>query len=232
MQDIEIHNDNDLSWLLQSYAAGGLSYAAQTLVQSHLQITDENHDLLALCETAICDGIEAMTEDEVVSEDICWMDKGLEAIFSSKVEKPVLGENPAPSLFQPITSIDHIFPKPIRSLFGVDLEKAEWKKRIAGFSEIRAHKDLGDARLLRIPPGKAMQHHTHEGGVELTLILKGSFNVGVGHYKKGDLCIAYEGLDHKPVAGKEEECICFAVSEGLVRLPGLLGKILSPVVKY
>ncbi len=232
MQDIEMHNDNDISWLLQSYAAGGLSYASQALVQSHLQMTDANHDLLALCETAICDGIETISEEEIISDDICWMDKGLEAIFSSKMEKPVLEDNPAQSLFQPITPIANIYPDAIRSFFESDLEKADWKKRMAGFSEIRAHKDLGDARLLRISPGKAMPHHTHEGGVELTLILKGSFHDGIGHYQKGDICIAYEGLDHKPVAGVEEECICFAVSEGLVRLPGLLGKILSPVVKY
>jgi putative transcriptional regulator len=84
----------------------------------------------------------------------------------------------------------------------------------------------GEASLLWIRAGQAMLSHTHSG-LEATLVLKGGFADIHGHYERGDIAVADETVDHKPVADDTEDCICFVVSEGHVKLTGPIGRIFS-----
>ena len=81
---------------------------------------------------------------------------------------------------------------------------------------IRQHLiETGDetrARLLYIPPGEDVPQHTHQG-LELTLVLAGSFADGDEEFHVGDIEVADETVDHTPVSGPNGPCICLAVTD-------------------
>jgi putative transcriptional regulator len=76
-----------------------------------------------------------------------------------------------------------------------------------------------------------MPSHTHHG-VEVTLVLQGSFSDPLGRYMRGDIAIADDEIDHKPVAGSEQDCICFAVTEGPVRLTGPVARLFNRLIGH
>jgi len=84
----------------------------------------------------------------------------------------------------------------------------------------------GGVRLLSIPAGQRMPRHGH-GGEELTLVLQGSFDDAIGHYAKGDVATADASIDHQPIAGAQELCLCLAVEDGPLRLTGWSGRLLT-----
>jgi putative transcriptional regulator len=86
--------------------------------------------------------------------------------------------------------------------------------------------ERGEASLLWIGGGRRMPSHTHEGS-EVTLVLKGAFSDVTGHYGRGDIAIAEADLDHRPMTGEGDECICFAVTDAPLHLTGPVGWILD-----
>ena len=76
-----------------------------------------------------------------------------------------------------------------------------------------------------------MPQHTHHGN-ELTLVLKGAFTDETGLYARGDVAFATSDIDHQPVAEADEECLCFAVVDGGLRLTGPVGRFLNVFMRY
>lgn len=74
-------------------------------------------------------------------------------------------------------------------------------------SEIAMNVEGKRAFLLRVPAGKAVPHHTHDGN-EFVLILRGAYNDEIGRFARGDLAISDGSIKHKPVAEPGEDCIC------------------------
>lgn len=83
------------------------------------------------------------------------------------------------------------------------------------------------ARLLRIPAGKPVPHHTHHG-IELTLVLDGAFSDVTGHYGRGDMQEADDSLDHQPHAAPGTDCICLAVTSAPLRFSSAIVRFLQP----
>ncbi|MBP5856347.1 ChrR family anti-sigma-E factor [Marivibrio halodurans] len=87
------------------------------------------------------------------------------------------------------------------------------------------------ATMLYVPAGRAVPQHTHEGN-EYVLVLQGAFTDCCGHFGRGDVGIADSDLDHRPVAELGQDCICLAVTDGPLRLTGLLGRAFNRFVKF
>ena len=85
-------------------------------------------------------------------------------------------------------------------------------------------------RLLRIPKGQPVPEHTHRG-VELTLVLAGSFSDEVSTFRRGDVEMADPEILHTPRAGEEENCICLAVTDAPLRFSSRLMRLLQPLLK-
>ncbi len=66
-------------------------------------------------------------------------------------------------------------------------------------------------------PGARLPSHTHEGS-EYTLVLKGGFTDVLGHFRRGDVAIADQNVDHSPLADPDEDCFCFVVLDAPIRL--------------
>jgi putative transcriptional regulator len=86
------------------------------------------------------------------------------------------------------------------------------------------------AFLLKSAKGTNMLQHTHSG-IEMTCVLTGSFSHGGGVYAAGDFDLGDDDVDHKPIVGSDEECICLVAMTGKLRLEGLLGKLIQPFIR-
>jgi putative transcriptional regulator len=108
------------------------------------------------------------------------------------------------------------------------------RKRIAPGVSLRPI-DLpgnGNSRafLLKSGPGTRMLEHTHSG-IELTCVLKGSFSHVGGRFGPGDFDFGDESLDHQPLVGEGEPCVCLVAMTGDLRMNGFLGRLISPFVR-
>ena len=109
--------------------------------------------------------------------------------------------------------------------------KPRWKPLGMGVRQcILSAGDQGSARLLYIPPGRAVPDHSHKG-LELTLVLQGSFSDATGRFGVGDLEIADEDLEHTPVADEGAPCICLAATDAPLTFNALMPRLLQPLFR-
>jgi putative transcriptional regulator len=83
--------------------------------------------------------------------------------------------------------------------------------------------------LLKGSPGTRLPQHSHRG-TELTSILAGSYIHEGGRFDAGDFEEADEEIEHRPVVGLDEECLCLVALDGRLRLSGWVGVLLDPFV--
>lgn len=90
----------------------------------------------------------------------------------------------------------------------------------------------GDRRanvvLLRMPAGRAVPRHGHQGA-EFTQILVGGFSDEHGSYGPGDMVEADADLEHLQRVDDDGECLCIAAVEGRLKLGGL-ARLLGPIM--
>ena len=113
----------------------------------------------------------------------------------------------------------------------LDGHPPRWRMLGGGIRQqvISADKE-GSLRLLYIPPGKAVPEHGH-GGLELTLVLQGSFSDSAGRFKRGDVETAHAETDHQPVADQGQPCICLAATDAPLRFRSFLPRLLQPLFR-
>lgn len=201
--------------LAMGYAAGVLPEAFDVVVAAHLSLSDESRALVSSYEAV---GACLMEDCECVDMKADAFASTLDRIKHSEiiVEKP---------------KAQSVLPEPIQKYFGGDVDKVKWKSLGGGVKQaILPTDNKAQARLLYIPAGQSVPDHGHRG-LELTLVLQGSFADEVDHFGRGDLEIANEDLDHQPVAGMEADCICLAATDAPLRFNGLVPRILQPFFK-
>ena len=204
--------------LLLDYASGALSEPMSLVVATHLALAPQARRRVSEFEElggAMLDDIEA----EPVEDDA--VDALLDRLDGIDVDVP-----PGP---KPVGDAE--LPEPLRSYLGGRLDDLDWVARgPLEEAELLSGQPGIKTRLMRIRPGAAMPAHTHEG-FEATLVLQGGFTDTTGHYRRGDIAVAGDDIDHRPVADDDEACICLAVTEGRLRLTGPVGRWLNPFVR-
>lgn len=83
--------------------------------------------------------------------------------------------------------------------------------------------------LLKVAAGRKLPEHTHDG-FEYTQVLKGSFHDSRGRYEAGDMDEADDDVQHRPIVDNEGECICLAALDGRMRLRGIFGRLIQPLI--
>ena len=122
-----------------------------------------------------------------------------------------------------------LMPLALRSYVTRHVGALKWRTILPGIKECRiARNARGEASFLRCRPGAALPAHTHEG-LEATLVLQGAFGDVTGHYALGDIEVADDTVDHRPVADRTAECIVFVVLEAPVKLTGPLGRLIQRI---
>jgi putative transcriptional regulator len=212
-----VHEQIDtIDALMAHYVAGSLPEPARVLVQAHLEMKPDNRSLVNSLELLAGEALESAPEVAIADRD-----GRLAAIFSST--------SPVPAPRTAARPENALFPQALRDLLGFEAENAPWRKRLPGFREYSLDMDGCEVSLMWIRPGRALPAHTHKG-MELILILDGAFNDERGHFGPGDISIADEMVDHRPIAEKDRPCIAFAVSDGPVKLTGSFRQMIGDLI--
>ena len=199
--------------LLAAYAAGNLPHAFAVVVASHVS-------LCAQCRA----GLEAhQTVGGVVLEETSAV------AVSSTLKDDILAQLDAPFTPEPVFERSGIYPGPV--IAAMKGRAPRWKKLGMGVrQDILLLDATGSVRLLYIPPGQAVPDHSHNG-LELTLVLQGSFSDETGGFGVGDLEVADEALEHTPVADEGDACICLAATDARLRFSALVPRLLQPLFR-
>ncbi|MCI5043150.1 MAG: ChrR family anti-sigma-E factor [Aquisalinus sp.] len=210
--------------LLSDYAAGSLSEGVSLAIATHIamcpQCQAHVQQLEAIGGAMIMSAVETSVGEHVL-ENVLAQTSSVE---SKPVSQPVLPGD--------LKNQDIILPNPLRDYLGAktlrELDYLNWTT-LPGYSEYVAsdRSDKTKVRLLRVAAGMTLPQHTHEG-LELTLILKGSFSDHNGTCGVGDLSVADPATDHAPSVDRTGECICLAVTDAPLRLTGRFGRMLNP----
>ncbi len=211
--------------LLLDYAAGNLSEGWSLAIATHLALSPASRRRLEAIEGAagaLFDKINVVHDgaDNAWQRMRAQIEAGtLEAARESVPQQPHLADTP-------------VLPEPLRSYLGGDLPGLKWRALGLGAYQIRIPTEdpTTQVRLLRIPAGKPVPEHTHQGR-ELTLVLRGSFWDGDNLFARGDLEEADDDLLHTPTATEGEDCICLAVTEAPLRFSSWIVRMIQPILK-
>ncbi|PJE38199.1 transcriptional regulator [Pseudooceanicola lipolyticus] len=199
--------------MLVAYAAGTLPHAFSVVVASHVS-------MCAACRASL----EAhQTIGGMLLEDMApvAVSDGLKSHLLSHLDDPFRPD--------PVYQKSGVLPGPVMA--ALKGRPPRWKKLGMGVcQDILSEGPEGSVRLLYIPPGQAVPDHSH-GGLELTLVLQGSFQDATGRYGVGDLEIANEDLEHTPVADAGDPCICLAATDAPLRFRAFVPRLLQPLFR-
>lgn len=208
---------------LVGYSAGALPNAFAVVVSAHLSICPVCRDSLrnadAIGGALLAQSLEGAQPPAQAREAI------LVRLASTPMRAPSPSQ-PVPRVVDPDT-----LPAALHPYFGARFSDLRWKGVAPGMHIIRAtHVSDGTLMLLRIAPGKSVPMHSH-GGNELTMILRGSYQDGLGHFSPGDVADLDSDITHQPVTMPGGPCICVAATDAPLRFEGWLARMLQPLVK-
>jgi putative transcriptional regulator len=199
--------DGGLDSLLAAYASGTVSPPLAVLVESHCALRPASRSFVGALE-----GLGGSALDAAHPLPLTDRNAALSAI---------LAEGPGPETNSGVEPADPVLPAPLRRYIGHGLDGVRWRWLMPGLKEHR-FADKG-VSLLWAKGGAKLPVHTHEG-LEVTLVLSGAFSDKTGRYARGDIEIGDDDLDHQPIVEKGEDCVCFVVADGALRLTGRFGR--------
>jgi putative transcriptional regulator len=199
--------------LLVAYAVGSLPHPYAVVVAAHISLCLE-------CRSAF--------EAHQAVGGVVLDTSGTEAI-SGGLKSNVLDLLDAPFIPTPQYSRSGVYPGTVMA--ALKGKKPKWKRLGMGVRQcILTSVPEGSVRLLHIPPGQAVPDHSHNG-LELTLVLQGSFSDETGRFGVGDLEIADQALEHTPIADEGVACICLAATDAPLRFNSVLPRLLQPLFR-
>lgn len=202
--------------LLLDHAAGALPPASALLVATHLALCPRCRSDLAELEAAGGALMEAAEAGEL-RDDLLQRTLALLDAQEPAPEAALAAKGPAWP------------PRPLRDFLPTALDALPWRMRLPGVHGFPLEGLAGGkVEMLRIQPGRAVPDHTHRG-VEMTLVLEGGYSDELGHFGRGDVCVADEAITHRPHADTGPDCICLTVTDGVLRFSGPFGWIVNPL---
>ena len=122
-------------------------------------------------------------------------------------------------------------PSVVADYLAADTEELPWKSLGLGVSQVvlETKDKSATARLLKIPAGKKVPHHSHNGR-ELTVIFSGGFTDETGSYGPGDIQEIHGNIEHQPWVRDGEDCICLAVTEAPLKFSNVAVRLAQPLI--
>ena len=219
------HIDDDL---LLDYASGATDEAQALLVSTHLAYCSVCRRRLAEIEAIGGAMLEEIAPEPVSGLDFDALLDRIDAMDGASPEASGSAGRASAALWD---GPDWV-PAPLRPYVdGTTLDR--WKSVTRGIDEIELPVSgrLGRAKLLRIRAGTRVPQHTHKGR-ELTLVMQGAFVDADVTYGPGDVATEDHEIDHRPMAGADDDCICLVVLDAPLRLTGPIGRFLNPFMRF
>lgn len=130
------------------------------------------------------------------------------------------------------SEVDASIPAPLRDYIAGRLDDLPWKHYGAvSEASLALDETTYRTRLIVLKAGRSVPKHTHDGQ-EITVVLKGAFNDGIGRYGRGEISIADAHVDHQPMAEANEDCLCLTVTDAPLRLTGTFSRFLNPFLRF
>lgn len=199
--------------ILADYTSGQLSYPFAMVVASHVSMCLDSRAALEAHQAV--GGAVLETQGAVA--------------LSEGFKSSVLANLDAPIPQAPVARREGVFPAPVMQALGG--KSPRWKPVGMGVRQcILSAGKQGSVRLLYIPGGRAVPDHGHNG-LEMTLVLQGSFSDETGRFGVGDVEVANDDLEHTPVADEGEACICLAATDAPLRFSSFVPRIVQPFLR-
>jgi putative transcriptional regulator len=239
--------DRPVDELLAAYAAGSLSAPLMALMAAHLELKPARRAYVAALEAAY-----GILLEDIEPVPLTNRDRRLVEIFASdsseqgQPKAPVArtlngyGQNghsyngqgrgasdEAHGLGKEIQRSETLLPMSLRRLVGHDLENVAWRSAASGIKQsVIATGNFGEELLMRFRAGKRTPAHGHHG-LEVTLVLKGGFSDGYGQYRRGDVCVADETIEHQPIADPDDDCVVYVVHAAPMKIVGTVDRMIQ-----
>lgn len=212
--------------LLLDYAAGSLDEGLSLFVASHLALCPESRRTVTKAEAIGGALIEDIAPEPMGSNS-------LDQVLARLDETAAMTSDATQKNEPQMNVTDTDIPSPLRHYLDTPLESLPWRRLGPGVQQVDVLPPKNDRRvsLLKIAPGLAVPEHGHHGP-ERTLILRGSYRDALGEFKRGDVADLDVSVEHQPIAGTEEACICLVVTDAPVKLKGFWGRLLQPFIRY
>lgn len=207
--------------MLLDYHHGRLKSGQNLLVSAHAELCAHCRDHLRLF-----DHIGAALIEETPS--VAMSEDALELALA-RIERPEEEVAPVSK------------PAPLPSyLYGIELpetlKRTRFKPRYWGAPGVWMARvdEPKDGRtltyLMHVKAGMAMPVHDHQG-LEMTLVLKGTFRDHNGSYGVGDCMSCDQGDHHAPAIAAGEDCLCLITALAPIQPKTVLGRLLQPFAR-
>ena len=221
---IQHHPDDNL---LAEYSAGALAWALSLGVATHLHFCSE-------CRNRVTQ----MNKIGAVLLDSCQAQKIPENALDQVLRRIQL-EGDSVAMAPAAVPTKRIFkdtmlndlPKLVARLIP-DNQPLRWQfvSPALKMARLRTGQNQYEVAFHRINSGGKVPEHDHKG-LEVTVVLKGSFSDENGIYTPGDFMVRQKGEVHRPTAAQNQDCLCFSITESPVYLTSLLGKLINPFLR-
>lgn len=232
-RDLPAHHLSDE--LLLDYAAGVTDEAVEVLIAAHLTLCPTcraRADHLESVGGAMMDDLTpAPLSDDALERMMARLDdEANDAGDATEAARPDARRPTAGGETDPAGAA--MLPRVLQRYVGESAETIAWTPLGLGVDRFELPvSGKTRATLLRVPAGRAVPQHTHEGN-EYVMVLQGAFADAYGRFGRGDVEIADSSIDHRPVAEAGADCICLAVTDGPLRLTSLVGRALNRFVRF
>ena len=211
-----------LDELLLAYATGALPAAPALVVATHATLNP--------CARARLRRFEALGGALLEREAPAALAADAKAAVLARLDEAPPASQPPRSPAPPRG--DGRLPAPLAGLLPAPLEALPWRRRMPGLKDWTLPALAGGkTRLMWVAGDTAIPRHTHRG-LELTLVLRGSYHDGHARYGAGELQVADATVDHSPAVTGPDACLCLVVTDAPVRLTGRFGRLLNGLVRY
>jgi putative transcriptional regulator len=208
------HHPNDETLL--SYAAGTLGEGFSLVIAAHLAFCPD-------CRAAIAGG-------EAIGGDL--LEELAPELLAVGARERVLArlDTVPPDAPAPVrrSELNPQFPAPLNRYLDRDYAAVPWRSLGPGLHHFEVlphhHADFHNVRLLRIAPGRKLPRHGHSG-MELTLVLLGSYSDELGRFGRGDVAETDEEIVHQPVSGRDEDCICLVATDAPLKFESIVARV-------
>lgn len=217
---------------LVEYSAGNLDWALSICVSAHLQLCPQ-------CKSKVIQynaiGGSALNEIEPAKVEESSFDKLMSRIqhFDNAAANDKKASTAQASTRRPIDGDARTksLPKVVQRLLPKDKAlKWAYVSPALRAAQLETGQNKYEVSFHKIKRGGRVVEHDH-GGLEVTLVLEGSFSDANGNYVVGDYIEKKPGEIHRPMAAQDQDCLCLSVVEAPVKVTGLMGKMINPFLR-
>ena len=212
---IEHHPSHDL---LTEFAAGTLDIGQAIAVSAHLHFCTQCQQIVQAMEQTGGIMLEELPARPLSDNSF---DQLMQAIDQQQpcVHIQDQGSKPTSNIPHVVQSLTQSNPPKWRKITG-SLQAAPL---VAGQSQY-------EISLHKIQAGDKSPEHDH-GGIEITIVLQGSFSDKYGIYHEGDFLVKQPGDIHQPAASHHEDCLCLSIQEAPLKLTSFFGRFMNPFIR-